>query len=210
MRFAELDAVTVDGYGTLLVLDDPVPRLRDALAAHGVDRDEEDVAKAFAAEVHHYRPRAHLGRDAPSLTALRLDCVGVFLAALGDSLSPADFVEDFLAALSFSAVPGALETLQLLRDRKLRLAVVANWDFALPQHLNQLGLDGFFSAVVTSAAAGVAKPDPGIFRLALQRLGVEPSRALHVGDEPADEGGARAAGMLFARAPLAHAFEHWS
>jgi HAD superfamily hydrolase (TIGR01509 family) len=210
MRFAELDAVTVDGYGTLLVLDDPVLRLRDALAAYGVSREEEEVAEAFAAEVRHYRPRAHLGCDAASLAALRLDCVGVFLAALQDPLPPSAFVEDFLTALSFSAVPGAVEMLRLLHDRGLRLAVVANWDCALPEHLRRLGLDGFFSTVVTSAAAGVAKPDPAIFRLALQRLGVEPDRALHVGDEPADEDGALAAGMRFARAPLAHAFEHWS
>jgi HAD superfamily hydrolase (TIGR01509 family) len=210
MRFADLDAVTVDGYGTLLVLEDPVLRLRDALAAHGVDREEEEVAKAFAAEVRHYRPRAHLGRDAASLAALRLDCVGVFLAGLEHPLPPSAFVEDFLTALSFSAVPGAVETLRLLHDLGLPLAVVANWDCALPEHLGRLGLDGFFSTVVTSAGAGVAKPDPAIFRLALRRLGVEAGRALHVGDEPADEDGALAAGMRFARAPLAHAFEHWS
>jgi FMN phosphatase YigB (HAD superfamily) len=38
--------------------------------------------------------------------------------------------------------------------------------------------------------------------LALERLGVPPGRALHVGDEPADEEAARAAGMRFAWAPL--------
>ncbi|TMK91576.1 MAG: hypothetical protein E6G42_08290, partial [Actinobacteria bacterium] len=44
---------------------------------------------------------------------------------------------------------------------------------------------------------------PRIFELALERLGVSASRALHVGDAEADEEGARAAGMHFAAAPLA-------
>jgi putative hydrolase of the HAD superfamily len=67
-----------------------------------------------------------------------------------------------------------------------------------------------FSAIVTTAEAGAPKPEPGVFRLALERLRVEPARALHVGDEPGDESGARAAGMRFAPAPLTSAFEGWS
>ena len=56
MRFAELDAVTVDGYGTLLHLVDPLPSLRRALAEHGVEQPDDAVATAFEAEVAHYRP----------------------------------------------------------------------------------------------------------------------------------------------------------
>jgi putative hydrolase of the HAD superfamily len=210
MRFADLDAVTVDGYGTLLHLDDPVPPLVDALAAHGVERDAGAVQNAFAREVAHYKPRAHTGRDPASLAALRAECVAVFLGALGSSIPPATFVDDFIAALVFSATPGAAETLELLRGRGLKLAVVANWDCALPAHLEATGLGAFFETVVTSARAGAPKPDPAIFRLALDELGVEPSRALHVGDEPIDEEGAQAAGLAFASAPLASAFEGWT
>ncbi len=210
MRFTDLDAVTVDGYGTLLHLDDPVPPLVAALAGHGIERDPGAVASAFAREVAHYRPRAHTGRDAASLAALREDCVGVFLRALGTTVPAASFVDDFIAALVFSPAPGAVATLELLRQHGLRLAIVANWDCALPGHLETAGLAGFFDTVVTSARAGVAKPDPAIFRLALDELGVVPGRALHVGDEPIDEEGARAAGLAFAPAPLASAFEGWS
>jgi HAD superfamily hydrolase (TIGR01549 family) len=61
--------------------------------------------------------------------------------------------------------------------------------------------------VVTSAEAGVAKPDARIFLEALARLRVAPERALHVGDHAeSDEQGARAAGMQFTFAPLADAF----
>jgi len=208
MRFAELDAVTVDGFGTLLSLLDPVPALRRALAERGVDRTTEEVAAAFSAEVAHYRPRSLAGRDAASLAALRDECAGVFLSALGAALE--GFADAFVGAITFEPVAGAVQTLERLRSLGLELALVANWDVGLHEHLRRLELDDLFSTVVTSAEAGAAKPDPTIFRLALERIGVAPGRALHVGDEDADRDGARAAGMAFRPAPLATAFEGWT
>ena len=209
MRFAELDAVTVDGYGTLLRLIDPVPALRRALAGHGVERTDGAVRAAFAAEVAHYRPRAHTGRDPGNLAALRRECVGVFLHAVGDPLGPDGFVDDFIGALVFTPVPRAADAVARLQAHGLRLAVVANWDCALPEHLESAGLVASFDTVVTSARAGVAKPDPAIFELALRELGAEPGRTVHVGDEAVDREGARAAGMVFLPAPLSTAFEGW-
>jgi HAD superfamily hydrolase (TIGR01509 family) len=104
-----------------------------------------------------------------------------------------------MAAIVFELEPGALETVRRLQARGLALCVVSNWDCGLAEHLERLGLR---LPVVTSAEAGAAKPDPAIFTLALERLGVAPERALHVGDSPADETGAAAAGMRFAPAPL--------
>jgi len=209
MRFADLDAVTVDGYGTLLQLRDPAPALAAELAALDVVRAEPDVAAAFLAEARHYRPRSHLGRDPDSLAGLRLECAGVFLEALDAGIAPESFVEPFIRSLVFEPVPGAVETLERLAGR-VKLAVVANWDCSLHEHVERLGLDRLFDTVVTSAEAGVAKPDPGIFRVALERIGAEPGRTLHVGDEAADEAGARAAGLRFLPAPLASAFADWS
>jgi putative hydrolase of the HAD superfamily len=210
MRFAELDAVTVDGYGTIVRLLDPVPSLVRSLAERGIDRDPELVRTAFLAEVAYYRPEAVRGRDPESLARLRCDCTGVFLDAAGVGLEPESFVGDFMAAIRFEAVPGAVEMLDRLRGRGLDLAVVSNWDVGLTEHLERIGADRLFSTVVTSAEAGAAKPDPAAFRLALERLGVEPARALHVGDENEDEQGAAAVGMRFAPAPLATAFADWS
>jgi HAD superfamily hydrolase (TIGR01509 family) len=210
MRFADLDAVTVDGYGTLLRLRDPVPSLVRSLSERGLDRDPELVRAAFAAEVAYYRPEAVRGRDADSLAVLRGDCTGVFLRAAEADLEPSSFVDAFMASIRFDTLPGTVETLQSLRARGIELAVVSNWDVGLAEHLERLGIDRLFSAVVTSAEAGAAKPDPAAFRLVLRRLGVEPGRALHVGDEPEDEQGAAQAGMLFAHAPLETAFADWS
>ena len=200
---ADLDAVTIDAYGTLVTLRDPPGALDRALRERDVERSREEVTAAFAAEARYYRDRSHEGADEASLALLRRDCAAVFLDALGADLDPADFAPAFVGALEFEAVPGAVEAVSELTRLGLRLAVVSNWDVALAEHLERIGLAGRFEAVVTSAEAGAPKPDSRIFELALERLQVRPERALHVGDSEADEEGARAAGMAFASAPLA-------
>jgi HAD superfamily hydrolase (TIGR01493 family) len=194
-----LDAVTIDAYGTLVTLVDPAPPLQAALAARGVELPLYAVEHAFRTEVEFYTPRAH---EKP-LETLRWQCVNVFLIAAGAGrLGVDEFIPAFLDALVFEPLPGAAETIRKLRGYGLALAVVSNWDETLPERMAAYDVD----AVVSSAEAGAPKPDPAIFRLALERLGVRPERALHVGDSAADEEGARAAGMRFAPAPLAEAF----
>jgi len=190
VRAAELDAVTLDAYGTLLTLVDPLPHLEALLPDHA----PRAIAHAFRAEAAFYSERAGEGRDAATLTRLREECVAVFNDALDSSLSP----DTYLSALRFEALPGTAEALDRLRALGLTLAVAANWDFSLHQRLDELGLAGFFASIIHAAR----KPAPdGILR-ALREIGVEPSRALHVGDDAADEQAARAAGVLFAPAPL--------
>jgi HAD superfamily hydrolase (TIGR01509 family) len=210
MRFAELDAVTVDGYGTLVRLVDPVPALRQALSERGIDCGADATRAGFEAEVAYYRPNALQGRDRESLAALRLECARIFLERAGAALPAASFVDAFMAAIVLEPIEGAFETVRALRARGLEVAVVSNWDIGLTEQLERLGTAALFSAIVTTAEAGVPKPEPAVFRLALERLGVEAGRVLHVGDEPGDAEGAQAAGMRFAPAPLATAFAGWT
>jgi HAD superfamily hydrolase (TIGR01509 family) len=205
MWLAELDAVTIDAYGTLVRLADPVPSLREGLAALGVERDAEAVARAFAKESAYYREHSFEGRDEASLYDLRHRCVAIILDELESDLAPEAFVDGFVAAMRFELLPSAGAALASLRRHGLALAVVSNWDYGLAQHLQDLGLGNV--TVVTSAEAGAPKPDPAVFTLALEFLQVQPDRALHIGDSDSDEAGARAAGMHFAPAPLARAVE---
>jgi putative hydrolase of the HAD superfamily len=205
MRLAELDAVTIDAYGTLVRLADPVPSLREGLAALGVERDARAVARAFAKESAHYREHSFEGRDEASLYDLRHRCVAIILGELESDLAPEAFVDGFVTAMQFELLPNAGPALANLRRHGLALAVVSNWDYGLARHLQALGLGNV--VVVTSAEAGAPKPDPAVFTLALERLRVQPGRALHVGDSDSDEAGASAAGMKFAPAPLARAVE---
>ncbi len=92
--------------------------------------------------------------------------------------------------------PDAASTLAALGARGVRLGVVSNADGRVGAQLEGLGLRMHFEVVIDSQVAGVAKPAPRIFRLALDAMGVPPAEALYVGDIPAiDCAGAHAAGM---------------
>ena len=201
MRAADLDAVTLDAHGTLLTLVDPVPALVDALASRGVDRKPEVVLAGFRAEAAHYAPRAGEGRDEASLARLQRECAGVFLAAVEADLDASEFAPAYVGALRFEVLPGVVRALDRLRALGLDLAVVGNWDLTLHERLGRAGLRDHFSLVVH----GAEKPRPGGLLEALDRLEVRPERALHIGDDDADEQAARAAGMRFAPAPVAAA-----
>jgi putative hydrolase of the HAD superfamily len=88
------------------------------------------------------------------------------------------------------------DVLARLRADGARLAVVSNWDVSLHDVLERTGLRQLVDAVVISAELGAAKPDPAIFRAALERLGATADAALHAGDSlEHDVAGARAAGI---------------
>jgi putative hydrolase of the HAD superfamily len=200
---SEVDAVTVDAFRTLVALADPVPALAAALARHGHERSPVETRRAFEAEVAYYLPKAHEGRDRQSLRVLRTECARVFLETADVPIEPAAFVDDFVGSLRFEPLEGAEVALRLLRSAGLALACVANWDVSLAEYLERTGLGLYFDVVVSGAEAGAQKPDPRIFRRALAELGVEPERALHVGDDEVDREGALAAGLAYEPVPLA-------
>jgi FMN phosphatase YigB (HAD superfamily) len=197
LELADFDAVTLDAYGTLLQLDDPVGALAELVPAF----DRAAVERAFREEAAYYTAHAHEGRDRGALARLRSDCTDVFNTALGSSVSP----EEFTRALRFAFLQGALEAVASLRRRGLELAVVSNWDIELREHLAPLDV-----LVVTSADVGVPKPDPAPLRRAAEQLGVDLSRTLHIGDGEADRQSAAAAGTAFTPAPIEEAVARWA
>ena len=200
---AGIDAVTIDAFGTLVELESPVGRLQAALAERGVDRDEKSVAAAFASEVEYYIVHKGEGRDDASLLDLRKRCSGVFLAGVAPDLDAEEFAPAFVDSLVFRPLDGAVDALRRLRRAGLELACVSNWDVGIGEQLEKAGLDSYLSAVVSSAETGAEKPDPRVFAEALARLGVQPERAVHIGDDEADQAGALAAGLRFEPPPLA-------
>ena len=202
-RSAGLDAVTIDAFGTLVELENPVGRLQAALAERGVERDEKSVGAAFAAEVEYYLVHKGEGKGDSSLLDLRNRCSGVFLAGAAPDLDAEEFAPAFVDSLVFRPLDGVVDALRRLRRAGLELACVTNWDVGIGEQLERAGLASYLSAVVSSAETDAEKPDPRVFAEALRRLGVEPARALHIGDDEADETGALAAGLGFEPPPLA-------
>jgi putative hydrolase of the HAD superfamily len=105
------------------------------------------------------------------------------------------------------AEPLAAQALAVVRAAGLRAAVISNSNGTVRSVLETLGLTGALDYVIDSGEVGVEKPDPRIFRLALERSGVDAPSAVYIGDlYSVDILGARSASI---RAILLDPGHHW-
>ena len=193
-------AVLLDALGTLLELSPPAPILTRLLEERLGVRVEPSVAeRAMAAEIAYYRAHNLEGRDGPSLADLRLRCTEVLRDALGEratALADGELGRVLLDSLRFVPFADARPALKRLRQARLALVVVSNWDCSLHDVLADSGLAPLVDAAVTSAEVGAAKPAPAVFVRGLELAGVAADRAVHVGDSLGEDvQGARAAGI---------------
>lgn len=189
------EAVLLDAFGTLIDLDEPYVRLRSSLRRHlGVEVSAADAERASLAETTYYAAHCHEGSDDIALAGLRARCAEIVLRELGIDEEPARAAALLRDSIAFRAFPDVEPLLTGLHRAGVAVAVVSNWDCSLPEALAGVGITA--DLVLDSASSGSSKPDPGIFRQALETLGVAPGRALHIGDtEETDGAGARAAGV---------------
>lgn len=97
---------------------------------------------------------------------------------------------------AWQAAPEAEWLLDRLRSTGWRVAVVSNFDHRLPTILAAAQLLPKLEAVILPSEAGAAKPDPAIFRFALQRLALSTTQTVYIGDHPVrDLEAARACGL---------------
>jgi putative hydrolase of the HAD superfamily len=98
--------------------------------------------------------------------------------------------------------PGAVETLRELRERGLRLGLITVCSEDVPAVWGETPFEALFDSTVFSCAVGLRKPDPRIYALSCEELGIAPTEAIFVGDGANDElAGAERVGM---RAVLIH------
>ena len=107
--------------------------------------------------------------------------------------------------------PHLAQTMERLQRMGLRMGVISNIisRSVVPHFLAEYGIDGYMDCVITSCGTGIRKPDPGIFRVAEEKMGMAPEELAYVGDTISrDVRGTRAAGwkcMIQIRNPaIAH------
>ena len=128
--------------------------------------------------------------------------VGVAENRLDEAIAELDAAFEVQGVWSRLA-PGSMDGLRALAATGVTLAIVSNSDGTLEERLRAEGICQVgpgagvpMTIVIDSDVVGVAKPDPAIFRIALDACAVTPERALHIGDiVGADVDGALAAGV---------------
>jgi putative hydrolase of the HAD superfamily len=198
---ANLEAILFDAGGTLVHID--YAFVAEAAAGFGVAVSERDLLRGEAAARLAIDASASAEAGVIGTDASRVS--GYFENLLRAAGLPRDAIAPVIRAVEAGhaesnlwRVPqeGAFETLRALRARRVRTAVVSNGDGRVRALLASLGLGGYLEFVVDSFEEGVEKPDPEIFRRALERLGVAAERAVYIGDiYSIDAVGARGAGL---------------
>jgi 2-haloalkanoic acid dehalogenase type II len=141
--------------------------------------------------------RARMGLEHPAMrhdfTWLRTQALLVHAREAGypESMAHEAFEVFYRARNEVALYDDVLPALGLLSER-YRLFAISNGN----ADLGAIGLARYFERSLAARDAGMLKPDPRIFTMLLDSVGVQASQALHVGDDPqADVEGARRAGI---------------
>jgi putative hydrolase of the HAD superfamily len=183
---SQVRAVLIDLYDTLAWTEWPTMRA-ELEERFGIG--EAELLRAFT-RTREARSTGAYGSAEGDLAAI-LDAAGI----------PAD--ADLVRVLNEARVKAFAEngvhlwddsipTLRELRARGLRTAIVSNCDHATRPIVDDLGLEREADAIVLSFEVGVAKPDPGIYRAALDALDARAEEAVFVDDQVAYCRGAEA------------------
>ncbi len=117
--------------------------------------------------------------------------------AAGAHALPEHLYLTFSDPANYALYEDAGEALEELAAAGLSLGIISNFEPWLERLLESLGVLDRFHYLIISGQVGAEKPGRRIFEMALDRAGVGPARALHVGDSlSADVEGARAAGII--------------
>ncbi len=197
----ELKAVFLDAGGTLLRESPSREAIYAEVASAAGAPIEPERMRELMRDAHRELPKIQNGAFRYSEAWFAIFIERIFGGQLGLSTEVVqrarrELFDRFADARSFRLHDGALELVEAIRARGLRLGVVSNWSERLPGLLDGLGLTPSIEFVLASAIERVEKPDAEIFRRALARAGVDASEALHVGNDLVRDGeGARAVGI---------------
>ena len=174
LDFDRFDVLTFDCYGTLIDWEAGIlAALRAPLAAHGVDGPDDDLLEAFGR--HEAELEAGPYRRYREVLA---GVLGAMVAHHGQSATPEEQAAFGGSVADWPAFPDSAAALARLHER-FKLGVITNCDddlFAASEQ--RLGLS--FDWVVTAQQAKRYKPNPRGFELMFERVGLPPSRILHV------------------------------
>lgn len=167
-------------------------------ADKGVFREVYVYAERELARTLHILPH----HDFHDLLSIKMRIELQRLAELGH-FAPSE-VEDKASRIADICYASAKESVERARpvleslSRKYPMVLVSNFYGNVETVLKDFGIDGYFIKIIESAVVGVRKPDPRIFLLGVEALGLKPEEVLVFGDSlskdivPAQQAGCQA------------------
>ncbi|KAF0112415.1 MAG: HAD-superfamily hydrolase [Chloroflexi bacterium] len=175
-----------------LILDTEIPGCnawQELFFENGFSFTHEDWKKAIGTGPSAYDPAEHLSQ----LTNRRLD---------PKLLQEQTIVRAKEIIATQPLLPGVLEFIHTSREIGIVLAVASSSGYSwVEDHLTRVGLISYFNVVCTADDVKKVKPDPELYLLALEKLGITPSEAIVFEDSPNGITAAKAAGIYCIAVP---------
>jgi len=129
----------------------------------------------------HRSGRLDLKTSRRQVLRLTLEKLGSDRFALGDEMADAFTLRREPRICPF---PGAIETLQELQQRGIRMGLLTNGSGEFQRDkIQRFNLSGYFETIIIEGDFGAGKPDRSVFLSALEQLGALPAQAWMVGDD---------------------------
>lgn len=202
------DAVLFDWCGTLVEYPLHEDRFRPVLRRLGRPHDDDSVAdlvSAFQQAARH--PSAIASDERCDLSAENHRATKMLiceLAGIDDELA-IELELSFGDLATYPTYPEVVDVITALAASGVKIAIVSDFHVDLRPHLESLGLLDLIAGFALSCEIGLTKPDPRMFRAAVDMVAVAPERCLMVGDNPTPDTGAAAIGITTLILPLQRA-----
>ena len=185
-------AILFDLDDTILEFDGSADRVwRSVVAEHACSLAGLDVEQFMAAlneyrewywgdPERHRRGRLDLPRARREVVRGTFDLLGLTAPAMADAIAHAYSVQRELEIRPF---PGAIETLNHVRAKDIRMALVTNGTSAMQRgKIERFGLESRFDYILIEEEFGFGKPDDRVYLHAIEQLDTSPSETWMVGD----------------------------
>jgi 2-haloacid dehalogenase len=183
-------ALVFDAYGTLYDVRSVAASCERRLPGHGAALTELWRRKQLEYSWLCGLMGRHPGFWSLTEAGLRHACRALGLALAPDAAR--ELMNEYLRLACYPEVPGALARLA----ERLPLAILSNGTADMLAAVTaHNGLTGRFRHILSADEAGVFKPSPRVYRLAVERLGLPPGRIGFVSSNGWDAAGAKAAGL---------------
>jgi HAD superfamily hydrolase (TIGR01549 family) len=197
------EAITFDLWFTLIWSEDDIydefTRLRIDSIYRSISKIDDNITLEKVID-------GYISLEDYRMTVPPIKLMKLLLTKLGCGNVDISFIEDMASdyeSIVSYTLPHvneeALEIIPSLYDRGIKIGIITNTSFptrSIHYILDKMGIKGYIDTVIASCDVEVTKPDPRIFKLALEELGVEAERAIHVGDNYYDDAlGAKKVGI---------------
>ena len=185
-------AILMDLDDTILAYDVVAKRVWLEVCTEFADRIGEVTPRQLAASIDEFRrwywsdPELHR-KARLNLSPMRRDVVEGAFRRLG--VEPPEVAVEIGNVYAdrrkqeVRLFPGAVETLQSLRDAGVRMALVTNGSPSSQRpKIERFSLEGYFQHILIEGEFGAGKPDPSVYRHALAQVGAEADETWMVGD----------------------------